>query len=266
MAYAAFDDYASALGFVRDITFNNIPDHSYIWHWQAYMSFGVLAPDPANPLSRIPPHMDEDPTKAPPGIPYSLVTFLLYGYKETVEGNEAASKVVAKKYGGRVLTRKEAEALCPESVAAWDWLYIDYRPWLPNVFFGLGKYMPWIMIVEPGNAKGMEPWAMKQIGSLGIWPVCYYSQPYDYGRSYYFRAMVFADESDKEQQKKVGQLYEKMMQEARKRYGMFPFRRSPGSKMLEETGGYYELMKRIKKAIDPNNILSSQQGMFEEEC
>jgi FAD/FMN-containing dehydrogenase len=34
--------------------------------------------------------------------------------------------------------------------------------------------------------------------------------------------------------------------------------------MIRQLGGYYEVMKKIKKAFDPNNILNPGIGLFQD--
>ena len=172
---------------------------------------------------------------------------------------------VAAKYGGKVLTHDEAEKLVPGSMAGWEQLFVKYRPVVPLALFGLGKYMPWIVCTEPRQVKELEKWAVKEIDNQGARPVCYYSQPFDYGRSIFFRIFVFPDHDKPEVAENVQKTYARMYKEAMKKYGASPYRHNPGQTFIQETGGYYDLLKKIKKAVDPNNILSPHVGLFEEE-
>jgi FAD/FMN-containing dehydrogenase len=51
---------------------------------------------------------------------------------------------------------------------------------------------------------------------------------------------------------------------AMERYGGVPMRVKSGYPTLENTGGYGDLLARIKKVCDPNNILSPNMGIFPE--
>jgi FAD/FMN-containing dehydrogenase len=55
-----------------------------------------------------------------------------------------------------------------------------------------------------------------------------------------------------------------MYEVAMKRYGGVPMRVKSGFPDLRLTGGYGEVLTRIKNALDPNNILSPNMDIFEE--
>lgn len=55
-----------------------------------------------------------------------------------------------------------------------------------------------------------------------------------------------------------------MFEEAMKRYGAIPMRHSPLGSHFHKTGGYAEVLTRIKKVLDPKNILNRSVGIFEE--
>jgi FAD/FMN-containing dehydrogenase len=263
VAVAQFDSFASAVDFMKDIINNNIPEHAIIWNWQLYKVFEISNPD--QPLGAFPKSLTQDPSKAPKDIPYCLVTSFLSGYTETLDANEKVMAKVAKKYGGKALTQAEAEALVPGSMKGWEQLFIKYRPVVPLALFGLGKYMPWIVCTEPRQVKELEKWAVAEIDKEGARPVCYYSQPFDFGRSIFFRIFVFPEHDKPEIAENVQKTYARMYREAMKKYGAHPYRHNPGQPFVFETGGYYTLLKKIKDAIDPNNILSPQVALFKEE-
>ena len=263
VAVAQFDTFASAVDFMKDIINHNIPEHAIIWNWQLYRTFEISNPD--QPLAEFPRSLTGDPAKAPEDSPYALVTSFLSGYKETLDANEKVMARVARKYGGKALTQAQAEKLAPGSMKGWEQLFIKYRPVVPLALFGLGKYMPWIVCTEPRQVKELERWAVAEIDKQGARPVCYYSQPFDFGRSIFFRIFVFPEHDKPEVAEKVQQTYARMYREAMKKYGAHPYRHNPGQSFVFETGGYYTLLKKIKDAVDPNNILSPQVGLFKEE-
>ena len=125
--------------------------------------------------------------------------------------------------------------------------------------------MVWIMFAEPKDVKEMEKYAVGELSKLGIAPVCYYSQPFDFGRSIFFRIFAFPDPKDGELLGKVGAKFNEMFSTAMERYGAIPMRHKAYLPCIDQTGGFYDVLKRIKKALDPNNILNRNIGIFSEE-
>lgn len=183
---AAFDDFPMAVDFIKEIINHNIPEHCIIWSLQLHQLFGC---DVSKPLPR---KLHSDPRKAPKGVPYSLVTIMLSGYKEIVDLQVKVCDKVARKYGGRILSDKEAEEKMPVTKAGFEELYTKYHQVEPN-FFGLGKSPMWLTFAAPKDIKELEKWAVEKVHSLGVTPVCYYVHPYDYGRSMMFRIFLFPD-------------------------------------------------------------------------
>ena len=64
---------------------------------------------------------------------------------------------------------------------------------------------------------------------------------------------------------KVKNTYTEMYNTILEKYGATPerYRRDPS--MIQQLGNYYAFLKRIKKAVDPNNILNPGVNLFEEE-
>jgi FAD/FMN-containing dehydrogenase len=258
---AAFDSFESAVDFVKDIINNNIPEHCIIWNWQLYETFAV---DLSKRDAVIPPQLHMDPRHAPEGKPYSVVTTFMSGYEEMMAASEKMLEKVAMKYGGRTLSDEEGEKLLPVAKAGWDVLYAKYHQIEPT-FFGLGRYMVWIMLTEPKDVKKMEKWAVEELAKVGVTPVCYYSQPFDFGRSMFFRIFCFPDPYNQELIEKVATTYQKMFQTAMEKYGAIPMRHKTQYRSIQLTNGYYEALKKIKKAFDPNNILNPSVGLFRED-
>ncbi len=258
---AAFDSFSDAIDFVKDIVNNNIPEHCIIWSWQLYETFAV---DTSKPDTIIPDMLKIDPRNPPAGVPYCIVTTFLSGYEEMMLASEKILAKVAKKYNGSTLNKKEIQQLIPLPMAGWTELYARYHQTEPT-FFGLGKYMVWIMFAEPKDVKEMEKYAVSELAKLNVSPVCYYSQPFDFGRSIFFRIFAFPDPKDQELIEKIGAKFNEMFDVAMQRYGAIPMRYKSYFPCIDRTGGFYEVLKRIKKALDPNNILNPSLGIFPEE-
>ena len=252
----AFGDFDSSLKFVKEIINNNIPEHCIIWFWHLYRRYEVTYL-PGSRVPQILPEMMENPLNPPKGVPYNIVTTMMSGYEESMIVSEKICEKVAKKYGGRPISKEETDDQFSGSMRHWRPLYLEYHQDRSNNPWGKGRYMPWIVMVEPQNAPKLEKWALEKISSFGVRPVGYYAQPFDFGRSIFFRIFIYPDPQDQELLDKVAATYREMFDEALERYGAVQFRYRPGMNWLcEKTGEYRELLRRIKKAVDPNNILN----------
>ena len=252
----AFEDFESSVRFVKDVINNNIPEHCIIWFWQFYRRYEVTYS--ADWVPQIPPELIGDPLKPPKDIPYNIVTTFMSGYEKAMIVNEKICKKVAKKYGGRAISKQETESLFSGVVRShWRPLYLEYHQKRESMPYGGGKYRPWIVMTEPNDVSKLEKWALEKVSSLGVRPVGYYAQPFDFGRSFFFRIFIYPNGQDRELQDKVTATYREMFDEALKSYGAVPFRYRPGMHWLSgQTGEYYKLLRRLKKAVDPNNILN----------
>jgi FAD/FMN-containing dehydrogenase len=258
VALVAFDDLSPAVDFVKDITNNNIPEHSIIWFHQLWQLFGCDVNEP------LPAVLHEDPRKAPEGVPYVVISVMLSGYEEVVDVQIKVCDKVAHKYGGHVLSDEEANEKMPITKEGFDILYTDYHQVEPN-FFGLGASPMWITMSAPKDVKRVEKWALDKVSGLGVTPVLYYVQPFDFGRSMMFRVFFFPDPRDKEKLREISQTFGNMFEEAMNKYGAIPMRHSPMGGPFKATNGFAEVLTRIKKVIDPNNILNRSMNIFEEE-
>jgi FAD/FMN-containing dehydrogenase len=257
---AAFDKFEDAVDYVKDLTNHNIPEHSIIWNWQLFKCFEVGL---VNGEYRIPQELRLDPRKPPEGIPYNIVSTFMSGYEDTMRSNERVCRRVAAKYGGHVLTRKEAQAVVPGGVAGWTELYGKYHQVEPT-FFGLGRYSVWIVFTEPKVAKELEKWIVEEFAKFNTPPICYYSQPFDFGRSMFFRIFCFPDPKNQGLVNHIVDSFRGLFDVAMERYGAVPMRFKGGFPPLELTGGYANALTRVKNAFDPHNILSPNFGLFPE--
>ena len=114
----------------------------------------------------------------------------------------------------------------PEALYAWTAFYGEYhQPGMYHVKkYGLGKYVPWIVHSEPGKSAEIEKLVLDGMYEAGLSPICYYAQPYDFGRAMFFRAYSFVDPDDTELLRKVGDTYKKMYDTVMEKYGAVPNR------------------------------------------
>jgi FAD/FMN-containing dehydrogenase len=168
---------------------------------------------------------------------------------------------VAKKYHGRVLSDEEVEKRFPATLAGFNQQYGDFH-YREAVHWSKGRFAGWYVFAEPKDIKEVEKFAVNELTKFGktINPISYYSHPFDFGRSFLLRIAGFPDPKDIEVRQKIGKKFEEMYDLALKRYGAVPIR-PIGS---DRAGTYMEVLRSIKKALDPNNILNRDSGLFEE--
>jgi len=256
---AAFDSYESSSKYTKDIINHNICEHCLIWSWQLYRTYEITYSTDWVP--EVPLELMGNPLKPPKGIPYNVVTTLMSGYEEAMIVNEKLCEKVARKYGGRIISRKEAEDIMPGALYQWEQHYLGYHQVMSKTF-GTGRYMAYLVMAEPQAICHLEPWAVKKLASLGVAPVGYYSMPFDFGRSMFFRMFIYPDPQNEELLSKTAATLEEMHQEAMRRYGAIPFRYRPGLPWLKQTGEYYHFLKKVKQEVDPNNVLNPHLGLF----
>jgi FAD/FMN-containing dehydrogenase len=259
---AAFDSFPAALDFAKDIINNNIPEHTIIWN---YHMGGWARMNPAYAMA--------DPRTAPEGVPYSTVTTLLSGYEETMISHEKVMAKVAKKYGGRILPFKEYENN-PNTAGQWGQIFGEYHPnrrtrgIRPGSPAGglTGTWMAmWVIMAEAEAVKNLEKWAVEKVWAVTGRPLNYYVHPFDFGRSIMFRIVLMVPRKDQEAVQRVLNMFGEMTNVALERYGAIPLRHKAYlGNYLDLTGSYADVLGRIKKALDPNNILNRGIGIFKE--
>jgi len=255
---AGFDNYADAIDYVKDLINHNIPEHTFIWDWHMYLTWPLALEDMEKVMPWI---LESDFRKPPEGIPYDLVSTLLSGYPEQVKVYEEICAKVAKKYHGRVISDEEAEKRFPATMAGFRQLYGEYS-YRESVHWSHGRFAGWYVFAEPKDMKEIEKFAANEFAKFGkaINPVNYYSHPFDYGRSILLRIAGFMEPEDIELRKKIAAKFEEMYNIALKKYRAVPIR-PIGS---DKAGTYMEVLRSIKKTLDPNNILNRDSGLFEE--
>jgi FAD/FMN-containing dehydrogenase len=80
-----------------------------------------------------------------------------------------------------------------------------------------------------------------------------------------FRIFLFPDPRDKAKLAEISKTFGSMFEEALEQYQAVPMRHSALGSHFDKTGGYADVLTRIKKAIDPNNILNRSMKIFKEE-
>jgi FAD/FMN-containing dehydrogenase len=258
--FAGFDKYSDAVDYIKDLINNNIPEHTFIWNWHMYRTWPLASSDMKEVMPKI---LDSDVRKPPKGTPYNLVSSLLSGYKEIVDVYEKVCAKIAKKCHGKVISEEALEKRFPATMAGFRQQYGEFHN-REAVHWSHGRFAGWYVFAAPKDIKEVEKFAVKEFSKFGkaINPVNYYSHPFDFGRSFLLRIAGFLDPNDVELRMKMRKRFGEMHDEALRRYGAVPIRPMG---MSGRVGAYMDVLRSIKKALDPNNILNRDTGLFEEE-
>jgi len=260
-----FDSYGDAVEFMKIVSRANLVEHCVTWHWGLYTIMNVLASggnmaDSGDYLKIF----TTEPWKHPEDRPYCLTLNIMTGFEEDIETHTKLLEKVAKGLGGRPMN----EELQERFPGTWDYYKthgIDHEPCTHFMKgFGMGYGFMHILYAEPKNVVPLERFGLEFIWNRGLqYGTTYYSHCLDQGRSIFLRLTPFVDPVDEAEHERAVEIYRDYIEEGMKRYGATTIRYDGINNYVEQAGGFGDLMKRIKKAVDPNNILNPGLKMYE---
>jgi FAD/FMN-containing dehydrogenase len=259
---AGFSNFSDAVDYVKDVVNHNIPEHCIIWNWHMYHTWPL---DAEGMKTVMPEILKMDILKPPEGTPYSMVTSFLSGYEEQVEFYEKLCAKIAEKYHGRAYPQEEVEKRWPQTMAGLRQQYEEYS-YREGTHWSRGRWSGFVVFAEPKDIKEVEKLCAKEFSELGprARPINNYAHPFDYGRTFLFRYAGFPETDDAETRQKIAKKNSEICKEALKRYRAIPI---AGTGEMPGEKAYLSVLSRIKKALDPNNILNRAAGtrMYKEE-
>lgn len=260
-----FDSFADAVEFMKIAARANLVEHCVTWHWGLATIMNILASggnmqDSSDYLKIF----TTEPWQHPGDRPYSLTLNIMTGFEEDVETHGKLLEKVAVGLGGRRMN----EELQERFPGTWDYYKtygIDHEPCIHFMKgFGMGYGLMHILFAEPAKLVGLEKFGLEFIWNRGLqYGTTYYSHCIDQGRTFFLRLTPFVDPVDEEEHARAMEIYRDYVDEGMKRYGATPIRYDGVHNYVEYSGGFGELMKRIKNAVDPNNILNPGLRMYE---
>ena len=260
-----FDNFADSVDFMKTVSRANLVEHCVTWHWGLYTVMNNLAAeegaaDSADMLKVL----TTEPWQHPGDRPYCLALNIMTGYEEDIDAHTRLIERIAKGLGGRPMN----DELIERFPGTWDYYKtygIEHEPCIHFMKgFALGYGFMHIAFAEPKNVVELEKFGLEYIWNRGLqYGTTYYSHCTDQGRSFFLRITPFVDPADEKEHEKAVEIYRGYLEEAMKRYGATPIRYDGIHNYVDKAGGFGELMRRIKKAVDPNNILNPGLKMYE---
>ena len=260
-----FNNYGDAVDFMKTVSRANLVEHCVTWHWGLYTVINVLASggEMTDSSDYLKIFMTE-PWKDPEDRPYCMTLNIMTGFEEDVETHTKLLEKIASGLGGRRMN----EEIVERWPGAWDYFKthgLDHEPCTHFMKgFGMGFGFMHILYAEPKDVVPLERFGLEFIWNRGLqYGTTYYSHCIDQGRSIFLRITPFVDPVDEEEHKRAVDIYREYTEEGMKRYGATGIRYDGIHNYVDKAGGAGELMKRIKKAVDPNNILNPGLQMYE---
>jgi len=260
-----FDSYADSVEFMKTVARANLVEHTVTWHWGLYTIINLLSlgGQAENPDEYMKTFLTE-PWQHPGDRPYNIVLNIMTGYKEDLATHNKLIERIARGLGGRPMN-DEIKERWP---GAWEYYKsygLDHEPCIQFMRgFSLGFGFMHILYAEPKDVVPLEEYGLKFIWNSGLqYGTTYYSHCLDQGRSIFLRITPFVDPADEQEHEKAVGIYRDYLEEGMKRYGAVPIRYDGIHNYVDKAGGFGELMRRIKKAVDPNNILNPGLKMYE---
>lgn len=254
----AFDDYRSAVTFMERATRANLCQHISTWHWALYTIIDHLETYGRGSPGEV---VVSDPWEPPDDRPYTLVVPTVAGFREDVEVHRKVLDRLARELGGRPW-EEECRKRFPGAFRFFEDHYALHRP--TNTFMGgyaEGIPMMPIVFADPRRVADLEHWGIRFLRKsplkLGL---TYYSHSVDQNRAIFLRMtpFIFPAASPAEIRRAV-EARARYMKRALARYGGVPIRPSydqPPGATLRRTGPYGEVLRAMKRTIDPENLMN----------
>jgi FAD/FMN-containing dehydrogenase len=269
-----FDKYSNSVDFGNFLCRNWLMQDYliFLWSWVMHKKHRVQVtnelPEDANKTYPL--------TKPPAGVPYNFANVLIEGVEEDVDNREKVIDKASKKFGGCRIPNEEVQAKWP-----WYWNHIETW-WIKDLPIFLepyvnvqGQTVPFYTIVQGSErAKKLEHFLVNDVlqkleDEHPTWTTAsgYLSWPCDNGRRWFIRCLSwFQDYTDDPEE------HLKLRSEAERAISM-KFRPELVENYYVQMGGLPLSMEivttsaaveptsaqvwlKIKRALDPNNILN----------
>ncbi len=262
----AFNSYGDAVDFMVKISRANLVEHVTTWHWGLYTIINTLEAGEEMETS------DEytivfmvEPWQDPGDRPYCVAIPVMTGFREDLDTHIRIMDKLARERGGRPFG-EECQERFPGAWRYWNNYAIKHEPCIAFMRgFALGYGFMHILYAEPKRVVDLERFGLEYIYTRGLqYGTTYYSHCLDQGRTIFLRITPFVDPADEAEHENALDIYRSYIEEGMKRYGATPIRYDGLVNYVDKAGGFGKLMKMIKQAVDPNNILNPGLRIYDQ--
>jgi FAD/FMN-containing dehydrogenase len=265
LVLTTFDSFPPALEYMKRIVRRNVADSVTFWTWGWNMFHEMMR----SKSEQMPEQMLKEDQKTPPqGMPFGIASARLSGYREVVDAQQGVCIKIARELGGDYLDNGEASSKYPGCYHYLHSYFVEGVLPKPGEESQIraGLHLPGCLLTaEPAKLLEIERYMWDLAQREFKPPYFYRALPHAHGREFFFAFVVYVTGSLIDQREYLmhlrgiyGDLYRKLLRD----YGgvMFRYRKDPT--FFGMLGMYGELLRRIKKLMDPNNIMNPGMLLF----
>jgi len=265
LVLTTFDDFPPAMDYMKRLVRRNLAESVTFWTW-GWNMFHEMMLSKSEKMPEV--MLKQDQKTPPPGVPFGIASARLSGYKEVVDAQEKTCIKIARELGGDSLNNEEAKEKYPGCYEYLDSYFVKGIHPKPGEESQIraGLHLPGCLLTaEPSKLLEIEKFMWDLAEREFKPPYFYRALPYSHGREFFFAFVVYVTGSLIEQRDYLlhlksiyGDLYRNLL----RNYGgvMFRYRKDPA--FFGMTGQYGELLRKIKKLVDPNNIMNPGMILF----
>ena len=265
LVLTTFGDFPPAMDYMKRLVRTNLAESVTFWTW-GWNMFHEMMLSKSEQMPEV--MLKQDQKTPPPGVPFGIASARLSGYKEVVDAQEKTCIKIARELGGDSLNNEDAKERYPGCYEYLDSYFVKGIHPKPGEESQIraGLHLPGCLLTaEPSKLLEIEKFMWDLAEREFKPPYFYRALPYSHGREFFFAFVVYVTGSLIEQRDYLlhlkgiyGDLYRNLL----RNYGgvMFRYRKDPA--FFGMTGQYGELLRKIKKLVDPNNIMNPGMILF----